>query len=48
MILPKFFRAVTGHFKMHHLWSLQSAPLRTGCFLMNFGLADKVEFECVV
>ncbi len=21
---------VGGHFKMHHLWSLQSAPLRTG------------------
>jgi hypothetical protein len=20
--------AVSGHFKMHHLWSLQSAPLR--------------------
>ena len=23
---------LTGHFKMHHLWSLQSAPLRTGGF----------------
>ena len=23
---------VTGHFKMHHLWSLQSAPPRMGVF----------------
>ena len=31
-----FFRrvltSVTGHFKVHHLWSLQSAPLRMGVF----------------
>ena len=26
------FDGVTGHFKMHHLWSLQSAPPRMGVF----------------
>jgi SOS-response transcriptional repressor LexA len=25
--------SVSGHFKMHHLWSLQSAPPLTGVFL---------------
>lgn len=29
---------VSGHFKMHHLWSLQSAPLLTGGFLGFLGL----------
>jgi hypothetical protein len=28
---------VSGHFKMHHLWSLQSAPPLTGVFLGFLG-----------
>lgn len=31
-------RGVSGHFKMHHLWSLQSATLLTGGFLGFLGL----------
>ena len=29
--------SVSGHFKMHHLWSLQSAPPLTGVFLGFLG-----------
>ena len=31
--LDKMLPAVSDHFKMHHLWSLQSAPPLTGVFL---------------
>jgi hypothetical protein len=35
--LASALAAVSGHFKMHHLWSLQSAPPLTGVFLGFLG-----------